>query len=104
MVDIEREKELRRERQKRYRQSAKGQATQRASKQQYRETENGQQRIKAAGKRRYTKPTECIVTTVTRDAHADEMLNKAVMQRGKQLTEMMRTPMCMWPPEWFDAE
>ena len=31
---------------------------------------------------------------------SDAALEAAIMQRGRQLSAMMRTPFCMWPSDW----
>ena len=35
---------------------------------------------------------------------SDAALEAAILMRGRQLTEMMRTPLCMWPAEWPDHD
>lgn len=35
---------------------------------------------------------------------SDEALEAAILMRGRQLTAMMRTPMCMWPSEWLSND
>ena len=35
---------------------------------------------------------------------SDEALEAAIMRRGWQLTQMMRTPMCMWPSDWLSDD
>lgn len=33
---------------------------------------------------------------------SDDELMAEVIRRGRVLSEMMRTPLCMWPAEWTD--
>ena len=35
---------------------------------------------------------------------SDAALEAAIMRRGWQLTQMMRTPLCMWPSEWLSND
>ncbi len=35
---------------------------------------------------------------------SDAALEAAILMRGRQLTEMMRTPMCMWPSDWLSDD
>ena len=35
---------------------------------------------------------------------SDAALEAAIMRRGWQLTQMMRTPLCMWPADWLSNE
>lgn len=39
-------------------------------------------------------------SAVAATRQADEGLERAILRRGRELTEMMRTPVCMWPKEW----
>lgn len=32
--------------------------------------------------------------------HEGSALEEAIRRRGRELTEMMRTPICMWRDEW----
>ena len=35
---------------------------------------------------------------------SDAALEAAIMRRGWQLTQMMRTPLCMWPADWLSND
>jgi len=35
---------------------------------------------------------------------SDEALDAAILMRGRQLTAMMRTPLCMWPADWLSND
>ena len=35
---------------------------------------------------------------------SDAALEAAIMRRGWQLTQMMRTPLCMWPSDWLSND
>ena len=49
---------------------------------------------------RYSKPS---MGRSTAEGSFDEF-PAAVFERGRQLSAMMRTPLCMWPADWLSDE
>lgn len=56
---------------------------------------------RAYRERKKAKATQSTDHRTPERAMSDAALEAAIMRRGKQLTQMMRTPLCMWPADWL---